>query len=160
MRADIHGGPEHNALQSEAGYIDARPQGRLIDESLLQRTAAPYIWVKGGCRRQADGTAGLPSAPEMPCAPGSYACCHNRTSAGLSSGSAATSNWDDFQSSHSATSSALARIVGGIVRPSVFAVLRFTVRLNLRGGSTGRAAGLAPLRIRSTKPAARRNRSP
>jgi hypothetical protein len=25
-------------------------------------------WVKGGCRRQVDGTAGLPSAPEMPCA--------------------------------------------------------------------------------------------
>src|SRR6266852_5086680 len=32
--------------------------------------------VKGGCRRQADGTAGLPSAPEMPCAPGSYVWCH------------------------------------------------------------------------------------
>jgi hypothetical protein len=26
-------------------------------------------WVTGGCRRQVDGTAGLPSAPEMPCAP-------------------------------------------------------------------------------------------
>jgi hypothetical protein len=25
MRADIHDGPEHNTLQSEAGYIDARP---------------------------------------------------------------------------------------------------------------------------------------
>ena len=25
--------------------------------------------VKGGCRRQVDCTAGLPSAPEMPCAP-------------------------------------------------------------------------------------------
>jgi hypothetical protein len=25
--------------------------------------------VKGGCGRQADGAAGLPSAPEMPCAP-------------------------------------------------------------------------------------------
>src|SRR5258705_5238453 len=25
--------------------------------------------TKGGCRRQADGTAGLPPAPEMPCAP-------------------------------------------------------------------------------------------
>ena len=31
----------------------------------------PYVGlgVKGGCRRQVDGTAGLPSAPEMPCAP-------------------------------------------------------------------------------------------
>jgi hypothetical protein len=26
MRADIHDGPEHNTLQPEAGYIDARPQ--------------------------------------------------------------------------------------------------------------------------------------
>jgi hypothetical protein len=25
--------------------------------------------VRGGCGRQADGAAGLPSAPEMPCAP-------------------------------------------------------------------------------------------
>src|SRR5450759_2123458 len=25
MRADIHDGPEHNTLQSEAGYIDAKP---------------------------------------------------------------------------------------------------------------------------------------
>jgi hypothetical protein len=32
---------------------------------------------------------------------------------------------------HSITSSALASILGGIVRPSDFAVLRFTVRLNL-----------------------------
>ena len=27
------------------------------------------LGVKGGCRHQVDGTAGLPSAPEMPCAP-------------------------------------------------------------------------------------------
>src|SRR6266446_6149589 len=33
MRADIHDGPEHNTLQSEAGYIDARPQSRQIDET-------------------------------------------------------------------------------------------------------------------------------
>ena len=26
------------------------------------------LWVKGGCGLQVDGTAGLPSAPEMPCA--------------------------------------------------------------------------------------------
>ena len=30
-------------LQSEAGYIDARPHVRQIDETLLQRTAGPYI---------------------------------------------------------------------------------------------------------------------
>jgi hypothetical protein len=33
-------------LQSEAGYIDARPHVRQIDETLLQRTAGPYIRVK------------------------------------------------------------------------------------------------------------------
>jgi len=41
MRADIHDGPERT-LQSEAGYIDARPYCR-IDENLLHRTAGPYI---------------------------------------------------------------------------------------------------------------------
>ena len=45
MRADIHDGPEHNTLQSEAGYIDARPLNHQIDENLLQRAAGPYIWV-------------------------------------------------------------------------------------------------------------------
>jgi hypothetical protein len=29
-----------------AGYIDARPLSRQIDENLLQRTAAPYIRVE------------------------------------------------------------------------------------------------------------------
>src|SRR5260370_33519562 len=33
------------SLQSEAGYIDARPQIRQIDENLLRRTAGPYMWV-------------------------------------------------------------------------------------------------------------------
>jgi hypothetical protein len=33
-------------LQSEAGYIDARPHIRQLDEVLLQRTAGPYIRVK------------------------------------------------------------------------------------------------------------------
>jgi hypothetical protein len=42
MRADIHDGSEHNTLQSEAGYIDARPHIRQIDETLLQRAAGPW----------------------------------------------------------------------------------------------------------------------
>jgi hypothetical protein len=33
-------------LQSEAGYIDARPHVRQLDEILLQRAAGPYMWVK------------------------------------------------------------------------------------------------------------------
>jgi hypothetical protein len=45
------GGPEHTTLQSEAGYIDARPQSRPIDESLSQRTAAPYIPARRGSDR-------------------------------------------------------------------------------------------------------------
>ena len=35
--------------------------------ALGRRQLGP-LRVKGGCRRQVDGTAGLPSAPEMPCA--------------------------------------------------------------------------------------------
>ena len=50
MRADFHDGPEHSKLQSEAGYIDARPLARQIDESLLQRTAAPYIALTSALR--------------------------------------------------------------------------------------------------------------
>lgn len=38
---------------------------------------------------------------------------------------------------------------GGMARPRAFAVLRFTTSSNLVGSSTGRSAGLAPLRIRS-----------
>ena len=33
-------------LQSKAGYIDARPHIRQLDEVLLQRTAGPYIGSK------------------------------------------------------------------------------------------------------------------
>jgi len=44
MRADIHEGREH-MLQSEAGYIDARPH-RQDRRNLLHRTAGPYIRVK------------------------------------------------------------------------------------------------------------------
>ena len=54
-------------------------------------------------------------------------------------------------SDHSMTSSARARINGGIVRPSARAVLRLTTSSSLLACSTGRSAGLAPFRIRSTK---------
>src|ERR1700683_4820444 len=42
-------------LQSEAGYIDARPHNRQLDENLLRRTAGPYKWVN--CRRRASWPA-------------------------------------------------------------------------------------------------------
>jgi hypothetical protein len=51
---------------------------------------------------------------------------------------------------HSITSSARARSVGGIVRPRARAVLRLMTSSNLVGSCTGRSAGLAPLRMRST----------
>ena len=48
------------------------------------------------------------------------------------------------------TLSAWMRIDGGIVRPRALAVLRLTTNSNFAGCSTGRPAGLAPLRILST----------
>jgi len=47
----------------------------------------------------------------------------------------------------SMTSSARSRSASGTVRPRAFAVLRLTTSSNLVGRSTGRSAGLAPLRI-------------
>ena len=52
--------------------------------------------------------------------------------------------------SHSITSSARASSAGEIVRPSALAALRLMARSNLVGWTTGRSAGLAPLRMRPT----------
>src|SRR5262245_21216052 len=60
---------------------------------------------------------------------------------------------------HSITSSARASSVGGIVMPSAFAVLRLMTSSNFIGCSTGSSPGLTPLRILSTYPAPRRQRS-
>src|SRR4029450_12948338 len=60
---------------------------------------------------------------------------------------------------YSMTWSARRSNVCGIVSPSALAVLRLMTSANLVGCSTGRSAGLAPLRILSTKVAARRQRS-
>ncbi len=43
------------------------------DPRSRRKSRSSLIWVKGGCRRQADGTAGLPSAPETPYAPNDVA---------------------------------------------------------------------------------------
>ena len=48
------------------------------------------------------------------------------------------------------TRSALASMLGGIVTPIAFAVLRFITSSNFVGCSTGRSAGLAPFKILST----------
>lgn len=53
-------------------------------------------------------------------------------------------------SPHSMTSSARARSVGGIVRPSALAVLELITNWNLVGCSIGNSPGLAPFKIMST----------
>src|SRR5262249_55266741 len=58
---------------------------------------------------------------------------------------------------HSITSSARSRIDVGMSIPMARAILRLTMVVNLVARSTGRSAGLAPLRILSTKTAARRS---
>src|SRR6185312_8068616 len=58
---------------------------------------------------------------------------------------------------YSITSLARARSVAGMVRLSAFANLRLITNSKVVGCSTGRVAGSSPLRIRSTKTAARRN---
>src|SRR5579872_460535 len=57
---------------------------------------------------------------------------------------------------YSITSSAMASIVGGTVRPNAPAVLTLITNSNLVGCMIGKSAGRAPLRILSTKSAARR----
>ena len=56
--------------------------------------------------------------------------------------------------SYSMISLARERSEGGTVRPSALAVLRLIAISNLVALCTGRSAGLSPLRIRSTYPAA------
>jgi len=56
---------------------------------------------------------------------------------------------------HSMIWSARTRMDCGIVRPSALAVFTLMTSSNFVGCSTGRSAGLAPLRILSTYPAAR-----
>ena len=60
---------------------------------------------------------------------------------------------------HLITLSARASTFGGIVRPICLAAFRLMMNSNFVGCSTGRSAGLAPLRILSTYVAARRNKS-
>src|SRR4029450_8668463 len=73
---------------------------------------------------------------------------------------AARRSWPRWSSTgYSTTWSARTSSVCGIVRPSAFAVLRLITSSNFVGRSTGRSAGLAPLRILSTNDAARRKLS-
>ena len=57
------------------------------------------------------------------------------------------------------TRSALAKTLGGIVRPICLAAFRLMMNSNFIGCSTGRSAGFLPFRILSTYVAARRSKS-
>src|SRR5262249_40633923 len=57
---------------------------------------------------------------------------------------------DELAALHSITSSARASSGDGMVRPSAFAVIKFTIRSNLVGCSTRMLLGFAPRRILST----------
>jgi len=52
-------------LQSKAGYIDARPHIRPLDEVLLQCTAGPYIWVKSGNTQNEHILSALPPKADI-----------------------------------------------------------------------------------------------
>src|SRR5262249_36029777 len=56
---------------------------------------------------------------------------------------------DELAAFHSITSSAVASSEGGTVRPSAFAVGMLMTKSNLVDCTTGRSAGLAPLRMRA-----------
>ena len=64
-------------------------------------------------------------------------------------GSVAAAAFDRYPIIHLITLSARASTCGGIVRPICFAVFRLIKSSNLVGCSTGKSAGLAPLRILS-----------
>jgi hypothetical protein len=59
-----------SAIDPEGALLTTR--GRLASPTSAVRyiRREGRLWVKGGSRRQTDGGAGLPSAPEMPFAPG------------------------------------------------------------------------------------------
>src|SRR5262249_29432964 len=61
-----------------------------------------------------------------------------------------------FRNVHSITSSASARIVGGVSRLSDLVVLRLMTKSNFVGCWAGNSAGFAPFKILSTKYAKRR----
>ena len=52
---------------SQAGEIGNGSSPPFRDVPVVCREG--QLRVTGGCHRQVDGTAGLPSVPEMPCAP-------------------------------------------------------------------------------------------
>src|SRR5215471_5763621 len=77
MHVDIHHGPEHNTLQPEAGYIDARPQlpdrrkplatrGRTIHQGQRPKVSpgANLVWL--GRIEARTGLRMMPTFPRSP----------------------------------------------------------------------------------------------
>ena len=108
-----------------AGLCAVPNHSKLQVDMWRKRTGRPDVWFTPDSDRMADA---------LPCPKG------------------ATSR---HRLSYSITSSARASSVDGIVRPSAFAVWRLSANSNLIGFWTGRSAGCAPLRMRSTYDAAR-----
>src|SRR5450759_386749 len=138
MRADIHDGPEHNTLQSEAGYIDARP----LTASSTKTLATHGRTIHLGQSLRIYSVSGRTFVR----------CCSNRRQNLVPSVRPRTANAGlmhrSKQQPYSITSSAMASTDPGTARPRVFAVLRFITSSSLVGRTTGRSAGFSPLRMR------------
>src|SRR5262249_43513422 len=96
--------------------------------------------IDAGCQNRRPRSAGKkPHAPDF--------CPLLRARRERPRESRAAEQRDELAPLHSITSSAMASMPGGIVRPSILAVLRLITSSNLVGCRTGKSAGLAPLRI-------------
>src|SRR3984893_17042174 len=104
----------------------------------------PAMSVEGQRRRSARPPHALPRVPSTP-ASGPFGARQRRLLSAISR---------HVQCSkfvlYSITSSARASMVGGILRPIAFAVLRLNVSMYLVGCCTGRSLGFSPRRIRLT----------
>src|SRR5271169_6043762 len=64
-RADIHDGPEHDTLQSEAGYIDARPLTAISTKSLATHGRTIHVGHLRRFRRARATSAIAPTVTKM-----------------------------------------------------------------------------------------------
>jgi len=67
--------PSCRGVQAACAALDASSRRSVFVAATTVAFASLFaecelsVWVRGGCRHRFNGTAGLPSAPEMPCAP-------------------------------------------------------------------------------------------
>src|SRR2546422_6363529 len=93
----------------------------------------------GGERRKSEAESENDREPDQPHAAGESSRAPRRAPARRRTSTRYSMTWSARPSTE-----------GGIVSPSAFAVFRLMTNSNLVGCSTGRSAGLAPLRILST----------